>query len=85
MLIIGVKGSQGGTDEGQGWSERRGRNAIPFRSHRSFRFAGNEGAWIMIDLRSDKCSRLTPEMRQAMANAEVGDDVYGDDPTVKTL
>ena len=33
----------------------------------------------MIDLRSDTCSRLTPEMRQAMANAEVGDDVYGDD------
>ena len=28
----------------------------------------------MIDLRSDTCSRLTPEMRQALANAEVGDD-----------
>jgi threonine aldolase len=26
---------------------------------------------------------FTPEMRQAMANAEIGDDVYGDDPTVK--
>jgi threonine aldolase len=39
----------------------------------------------MIDLRSDTCSRPTPEMRQAMANAEVGDDVYGDDPTVKNL
>ena len=37
----------------------------------------------MIDLRSDTCSRPTLEMRQAMANAEVGDDVYGDDPTVK--
>ena len=37
----------------------------------------------MIDLRSDTCSRPTPEMRAAMANAEVGDDVYGDDPTVK--
>jgi threonine aldolase len=39
----------------------------------------------MIDLRSDTCSRPTREMRQAMANAEVGDDVYGDDPTVKNL
>lgn len=39
----------------------------------------------MIDLRSDTCSRPTAEMRTAMANAEVGDDVYGDDPTVKAL
>ena len=39
----------------------------------------------MIDLRSDTCSRPTPEMRAAMANAEVGDDLYGDDPTVKAL
>jgi len=39
----------------------------------------------MIDLRSDTCSRPTPEMRAAMANAEVGDDVYGHDPTVKAL
>ena len=39
----------------------------------------------MIDLRSNTCSRPTPEMRAAMANADVGDDVYGDDPTVKAL
>ncbi|MDP3175570.1 MAG: GntG family PLP-dependent aldolase [Phenylobacterium sp.] len=39
----------------------------------------------MIDLRSDTCSRPTPEMRRVMADAEVGDDVYGDDPTVKAL
>ena len=39
----------------------------------------------MIDLRSDTCSRPTREMRTAMANAEVGDDVYGDDPTVNRL
>ncbi|MFD0504676.1 threonine aldolase family protein [Streptomyces chiangmaiensis] len=39
----------------------------------------------MIDLRSDTCSRPTPAMRHAMAQAEVGDDVYGDDPTVKAL
>jgi threonine aldolase len=39
----------------------------------------------MIDLRSETCSRPTPEMRAAMANADVGDDLYGDDPTVKAL
>ncbi len=38
-----------------------------------------------IDLRSDTVTRPTPEMRQAMAEAEVGDDVYGDDPTVNKL
>ena len=38
-----------------------------------------------IDLRSDTVSHPTPEMRQAMANAELGDDVYGDDPTVNRL
>ena len=39
----------------------------------------------MIDLRSDTCSQPTPEMREAMFRAPVGDDVYGDDPTVKEL
>ena len=34
----------------------------------------------MIDLRSDTVTRPTPEMRRAMAEAEVGDDVYGEDP-----
>ncbi len=36
----------------------------------------------VIDLRSDTVTRPTPAMRQAMAHAEVGDDVWGDDPTV---
>ena len=35
-----------------------------------------------IDLRSDTLTKPTPAMRQAMAEAEVGDDVYGEDPTV---
>ncbi len=39
----------------------------------------------MIDLRSDTLTRPTPEMRAAMAAAEVGDDVYGEDPTVLAL
>jgi threonine aldolase len=38
-----------------------------------------------IDLRSDTVSHPTPEMREAMANAEVGDDVFGDDVTVNRL
>lgn len=39
----------------------------------------------MIDLRSDTVTRPSEAMRQAMAHAEVGDDVYGDDPTVNAL
>ena len=38
-----------------------------------------------IDLRSDTVTRPTPAMREAMATAEVGDDVWGDDPTVIAL
>jgi threonine aldolase len=38
-----------------------------------------------VDLRSDTVTAPTPEMRQAMAAAEVGDDVFGDDPTVNRL
>src|ERR1700761_4023736 len=39
----------------------------------------------VIDLRSDTVTKPTPEMREAMASAEVGDDVYGEDPTVNRL
>ncbi len=38
-----------------------------------------------IDLRSDTVTRPTPAMRKAMADAEVGDDVFGEDPTVNIL
>ena len=38
-----------------------------------------------VDLRSDTVTRPTPAMREAMAQAEVGDDVYGEDPTVNEL
>jgi threonine aldolase len=38
-----------------------------------------------IDLRSDTVTKPTPAMRRAMAEAEVGDDVFGDDPTVNAL
>jgi len=39
----------------------------------------------VVDLRSDTVTRPTPEMRRAIAGAEVGDDVFGDDPTVRAL
>jgi threonine aldolase len=39
----------------------------------------------MIDLRSDTVTRPTPAMREAMASAEVGDDVYSEDPTINRL
>ena len=39
----------------------------------------------LVDLRSDTLTRPTADMRRAMADAEVGDDVYGEDPTVRRL
>src|SRR5581483_11572827 len=39
----------------------------------------------LIDLRSDTVTLPTPEMREAIARAELGDDVYGEDPTVNRL
>jgi threonine aldolase len=39
----------------------------------------------VVDLRSDTVTRPTPAMRRAMADAEVGDDDYGEDPTVRAL
>ena len=39
----------------------------------------------LVDLRSDTVTQPTPEMRRAMAEAEIGDDVFGDDPTVIAL
>jgi threonine aldolase len=40
---------------------------------------------LPVDLRSDTVTKPTPAMRRAMAEAEVGDDVYGEDPTVNRL
>src|SRR6266403_1947678 len=44
-----------------------------------------QGTASVVDLRSDTVTRPTPAMRRAMAEAEVGDDVYGEDPTVSAL
>ena len=40
---------------------------------------------LVIDLRSDTITLPTPEMREAMAQAPLGDDVFSDDPTVNAL
>jgi threonine aldolase len=40
---------------------------------------------MTVDLRSDTFTRPTPAMRRAMAEAEVGDDVWGEDPTIRRL
>lgn len=45
----------------------------------------SESTNTMVDLRSDTVTRPTPAMRKAMAEAEVGDDVYGEDPTLNRL
>ncbi len=47
--------------------------------------AASPDAGTIVDLRSDTVTKPTPEMRQAMAAAEVGDDVYREDPTVNRL
>src|SRR5512142_997931 len=39
----------------------------------------------IVDLRSDTVTKPTPEMRRAMFEAEVGDDVYAEDPTINRL
>ena len=39
----------------------------------------------VIDMRSDTITKPTPRMLEAMAGAEVGDDVFGEDPTVNRL
>jgi len=47
--------------------------------------SGNGQADAVVDLRSDTVTRPTAAMRRAMAEAEVGDDVYGEDPTLNHL
>ncbi|MFB3815724.1 MAG: low specificity L-threonine aldolase [Terriglobales bacterium] len=47
--------------------------------------SASQAAREVVDLRSDTVTKPTAEMRRAMANAEVGDDVYGEDPTVNRL
>ena len=48
-------------------------------------YQSENGSPVAIDLRSDTVTRPTPEMRRAMAEADVGDDVFNEDPTVIRL
>ncbi|MBI3242823.1 MAG: low-specificity L-threonine aldolase [Chloroflexi bacterium] len=48
-------------------------------------FATHDSPANIIDLRSDTVTHPTPAMRRVMADAEVGDDVYGEDPTINKL
>ena len=52
---------------------------------RPVRSADDRECAMRVDLRSDTVTTPTPEMRRAMAEAEVGDDAYGEDPTVRRL
>src|SRR5882762_5290805 len=47
--------------------------------------SGAPGGEGLVDLRSDTVTRPTPAMRRAMSEAEVGDDVFREDPTVRRL
>src|SRR5262249_33199570 len=58
---------------------------LPRRRRNDRRRAFSRGGGGMIDLRSDTVTKPTQGMRAAMAAAEVGDDVYGEDPTVNAL
>src|SRR5687768_1068331 len=51
----------------------------------SVKLMGNKVNDKIVDLRSDTVTRPSPAMRRAMAEAEVGDDWFGDDPTVNRL
>ena len=50
-----------------------------------FEAKGSQHASAVIELRSDTFTKPSPEMRRAMFEAEVGDDVYGEDPTINRL
>src|SRR6185437_13829063 len=71
---------------GCGFARRIGRRAAANGARSSAVERSLSGVSLrMIDLRSDTVTKPTLEMRLAMSEAEVGDDVYGEDPTVNSL
>src|ERR1019366_9080778 len=66
-------------------ARNRWRCATPDQPRRDAVQRSFSGVPDMIDLRSDTVTKPTREMRRAMMEAEVGDDVYGEDPTVNRL
>jgi threonine aldolase len=73
------KGKAAADGPRKAWPGARGTN----RARRRPRWEANVSEWI--DIRSDTVTRPTAAMRRAMAEAEVGDDVFGDDPTLRRL
>ncbi|XP_040186972.1 probable low-specificity L-threonine aldolase 2 [Rana temporaria] len=59
--------------------------ATPLRTMYTTRTGQGGGEAAVVDLRSDTLTKPCAEMRRAMAEAEVGDDVYGEDPTVNEI
>lgn len=55
------------------------------RGQRSLNLVAVQPPTSIVDFRSDTVTRPTDEMRQAMAGAEVGDAIYGEDPAVRAL
>src|ERR1051325_9849734 len=53
--------------------------------YRKFMLTNSQRMILPADFRSDTVTKPTPEMREAMFSAELGDDVYGEDPTVNAL
>ena len=76
--------STDGSDQPSGDGSSGSGDGITRRVYRT-RDARPPYARRVVDLRSDTVTRPTPEMRRAMADAEVGDDGYGEDPTVRAL
>ncbi len=74
-----------GSSCGDGGAYQRHPGLSPGDSGLSLRLPVYSPPMPLIDLRSDTVTRPTPAMRRAMAGAEVGDDVFGDDPTVNAL
>src|SRR5512135_3069758 len=66
-------------------ADERGSSEMRFSWYEEEGVMTPSGSDLIVDLRSDTVTKPTPEMRRAMAEAEVGDDVFGEDPTVARL
>src|SRR5690606_8499291 len=70
---------------GSGATAGRGQPGAERMTEDPATYHAGPGPGRLIDLRSDTVTRPTPAMREAMARAPVGDDVWGDDPSVNAL
>src|SRR6267143_4188800 len=88
-FLLGSLGFEGGSPLPYTASIRKVSAHEPFletiTETRTIQETGDDLTTTYVDLRSDTVTRPTPAMRRAMAEAEVGDDVFGEDPTVRLL